>query len=40
MAANTVVSLMHVTPLSRDDHVLARGHPHLDWLHWLDVAAG
>jgi len=35
MAANTVTSLMHVTPSGREDHVLARSHPHLDWLHWL-----
>lgn len=35
MAANTVVSLLHVRPDRRDDLVLARSHPHLDWIHWL-----
>ena len=35
MAANTVVALMHVTPDGRTDRVLARSHPHLDWIQWL-----
>jgi hypothetical protein len=36
MAANTVLALMHVTPDGRTDRVLARSHPHLDWIQWLD----
>jgi hypothetical protein len=36
MAANTVLALMHVTPDGRTDRVLARSHPHLDWLQWLE----
>lgn len=39
MAANTVVSLMHVSPGGRSDRVLARCHPHVDWLHWLHPLA-
>ena len=35
MAANTVLALMHVTPDGRTDRVLARSHPHLDWIQWL-----
>jgi hypothetical protein len=35
MAGNTVVALMHVTPDGRADEVLARCHPHLDWIQWL-----
>lgn len=35
MAANTVTSVMHVRPDGREDRVLARSHPHLDWIHWL-----
>ena len=35
MAANTVLALMHVTPAGRTDRVLARSHPHLDWIQWL-----
>jgi hypothetical protein len=26
---------MHVTPDGRTDRVLARSHPHLDWIQWL-----
>jgi hypothetical protein len=36
MAANTVLALMHVTADGRTDRVLARSHPHLDWIQWLD----
>lgn len=35
LAANTVTALAHVRPDGRDDQVLARSHPHLDWIHWL-----
>jgi len=36
MAANTVVSIMHLRRRgARADRVLARSHPHLDWIHWL-----
>jgi hypothetical protein len=37
MAANTVVALMHATPDGRHDLVLARCHPHLDWIQWLEA---
>lgn len=40
MAGNTVTAVVRLEGDHRRDRVLARSHPHLDWIQWLEGRAG